>query len=386
MHIFRSIITPFARLLLSIFLLVASTSKIAAAAPLTLGILGDSNTDEYRADDNRAGSTQYASTTLNWAELLVNKRGVNIGTWGTWGEPRRSGYKYNWSRSGATSASMISSGQHTGLAQQVASGEVQHVIIFIGTNDFHTWNGTYNEVYNNILTDAQVQQKIDSIVSKITLAVDTLKSAGAVKIIVTNYADPALAVDFMTQFPNAQKRARVTNAVTKINQGLVSMSQSRQIVLADISSMATTLLSKVDANGFLNINGESISITQHGDEPHHMQLADSVGHVGTVMNGIIANFFIRSIQTGYNINLVEFSDQELLRNAGIQTAVSTITQPTARKGDGNGDGTVNGLDYIIWLTNFGTHPTSGANKGDYNGDTSVNGLDYILWLTNFDQN
>src|SRR5512140_2425810 len=41
-----------------------------------LGVLGDSNSDEYRADDNRGG--QYASVTLSWVELIAARRGVNF--------------------------------------------------------------------------------------------------------------------------------------------------------------------------------------------------------------------------------------------------------------------------------------------------------------------
>lgn len=121
-------------LCLSLFSTVSADSPNAATVS-GIGVLGDSNSDEYRADDNRGGT--YAATTLNWMEQLVLSRGLNFGPWGRWGGPRRSGYKYNWARSGATVRSMISFGQHTGLARQVANGEVSHVFMWIGSNDFH---------------------------------------------------------------------------------------------------------------------------------------------------------------------------------------------------------------------------------------------------------
>lgn len=46
-----------------------------------VGVIGDSFSDEYRAEDNRGGA--YAATTLNWVELLARYRGVNLGAWGT---------------------------------------------------------------------------------------------------------------------------------------------------------------------------------------------------------------------------------------------------------------------------------------------------------------
>src|SRR5690606_37232945 len=78
------------------------------AAFVSWGALGDSNTDEYRAESNIGGGTAYAATTLNWLELLaddlgqdspaLNNRGLNFGAWSgtSRGEPRRRGFEYNW--------------------------------------------------------------------------------------------------------------------------------------------------------------------------------------------------------------------------------------------------------------------------------------------------
>ena len=54
-------------------------------------------------------------------------------------------------------------------------------------------------------------------------------------------------------------------------------------------------------------------------------------------------------------------------------------------GDGNGDGWVDGLDYLLWAGAFGTHPGIGAGpgSGDYNNDGWVDGLDYLLWAGSF---
>ena len=50
------------------------------------GIMGDSTSDEYQADDHRGGD--YASTTLGWVEQLVKQRDLNFGPWGTWVLPK----------------------------------------------------------------------------------------------------------------------------------------------------------------------------------------------------------------------------------------------------------------------------------------------------------
>ncbi len=53
--------------------------------------------------------------------------------------------------------------------------------------------------------------------------------------------------------------------------------------------------------------------------------------------------------------------------------------------DFDDNGTVNGDDFLIWQSNFGT--PSGATKmtGDANGDEAVNGDDFLIWQSEFGQ-
>ena len=97
-----------------------------------IGVLGDSYSDEYQF------YPPDRSTAQNWVEILASARGLNFGRYSaeSRGEPRNQGFEFNWARSDATSTDLITSGQHTGLAAQVASGEVRVVVIFIGGNDF----------------------------------------------------------------------------------------------------------------------------------------------------------------------------------------------------------------------------------------------------------
>lgn len=65
---------------------------------------------------------------------------------------------------------------------------------------------------------------------------------------------------------------------------------------------------------------------------------------------------------------------------GNYGVVATPT-PTgsAVAGDANGDGRVDGMDYVVWLTNYGGTGTG----GDFNSDSRVDGLDYVIWLNNY---
>ena len=86
------------------------------AAP-TMGVMGDSLSDEYRfypPDRSQA---------RNWVELLGAKRIVNFGAFsmGSRGEPRNAGFADNWARSDATTSDMLGN-QVPGLLGQVRSG------------------------------------------------------------------------------------------------------------------------------------------------------------------------------------------------------------------------------------------------------------------------
>ncbi|OGM57381.1 hypothetical protein A3A50_04490 [Candidatus Woesebacteria bacterium RIFCSPLOWO2_01_FULL_38_20] len=61
-----------------------------------------------------------------------------------------------------------------------------------------------------------------------------------------------------------------------------------------------------------------------------------------------------------------------------------IVTPTGigKTGDANADSKVDGLDYVIWLNNYGNQ-VGGINKGDFNTDNRVDGLDYVIWLNNY---
>lgn len=62
-------------------------------------------------------------------------------------------------------------------------------------------------------------------------------------------------------------------------------------------------------------------------------------------------------------------------------------------GDGNLDGMVDGLDYLVWAGNYGNEegddpaddPPSAPQNGDYNNDGLVDGLDYLTWAGNYEQ-
>ena len=82
------------------------------------------------------------------------------------------------------------------------------------------------------------------------------------------------------------------------------------------------------------------------------------------------NEYLEVGYSGPNINKQSIPDSALYRKG-----VAAIS------GDGNGDGQVDGQDFIIWLTHYGQY-VSGTESGDYNDSGKVEIGDYISWVTN----
>ena len=90
---------------------------------------------------------------------------------------------------------------------------------------------------------------------------------------------------------------------------------------------------------------------------------------------------------GYDIGAYEFtSGGQPTPPPGSPTPTPEPTStpsPDPTAGDANGDGKVDGLDYVIWLNNYGQQTGNGAKDGDFNGDGKVDGVDYVIWLNNY---
>ncbi|MEZ4642081.1 MAG: GDSL-type esterase/lipase family protein [Chloroflexota bacterium] len=282
-----------------------------------IGVIGDSNSDEYRADDNRGG--EYAAVTLNWIEQLAVSRGLNFGEWGTWDEPRRTGYAYNWSRSGANVHTMLSDGQVDGLAAQIAAGEVAYAIIYIGTNDFSPANGNYAQIYDGSMSDEDVAWKVNRFVADVETAVSTLQAAGDVHIILGNVADPGVLPGISTLFPKEDGRQRVTDTVNALNASLANLATAHDITFVDLQQFALDLATKIDADGYLILDGTQINMTEGGNNPIYMRLGDNRGHPGTVISGLLANaLVITPLNQLDGVNIPLLTDTEILANAGLR--------------------------------------------------------------------
>ena len=102
------------------------------------------------------------------------------------------------------------------------------------------------------------------------------------------------------------------------------------------------------------ITGAFDSITYNGNS-----IGTAPTYVGSTNNGE-DGLFASVEQDGLGIRMTEF---------------------LALPGDANGDGAVNGADFVIWNTNKFTSGTDWAS-GDFNGDGVTNGVDFVVWNSN----
>lgn len=285
--------------------------------PLTIkgvGIIGDSLSDEYRGDDSR-GLT-YASTTLNWVEQLQRFRNVNFGQWDSWGEPRRTGYEYNWSRTGATVNSMFISGQVKGVAEQVKKGKINVVIIYIGANDFAPYitPDGYDAIYNGSISDEDLLRKKNRLVADITTAVEIIRNAGKVKILLITIPDWSNHLGIRAAFPLPSERERVSNLIHATNTDLEQMAAERGVATVDPNIFYQDLYAK--GSDEIILEGKRFNAILPSNDPHSVFLDDGV-HAGTILNGLFANYIIKAVNTKLGVSLRPFSAKEIIMHAGL---------------------------------------------------------------------
>jgi phospholipase/lecithinase/hemolysin len=287
-------------------------------APLKMNgmvVLGDSQSDEYRADDNRGNN--YPGYTLNWVELLQKYRGVNVGEWGTREEPRRTGYEYNWARTGATARSMIESGQNTGAAQQIKEGKANVAVIFIGAIDFAPYltDQGYEHLYNGELSDPAKKSKVNRIIADIKTAVYTLKDAGNVRILLVKIPDWGNHLGVQVAFPFPDQREQVSDVIDDANSEIDKLAQDENLLTLDPNALYKELIYE-SSNGKMKVDGVTIERLILNNDPKNFYLEDGV-HTGTVVNGFLANAIIAKVNMMISNDIKPFSQKEIRSAAGL---------------------------------------------------------------------
>jgi phospholipase/lecithinase/hemolysin len=293
----------------------SNKSTPAPGSGATIGVLGDSYSDEYRF------YPPDLSTARNWVEILSDTGRANFGTYSvkSRGEPRDQGFAFNWARYGATSSQMVAN-QLPGLTAQVAKGQVKYVSIFIGGNDF-----LYFLQGAEASTPAQAPALLAQIVqteaqaeANVSLAVNTLLAANRkVKLVLTTVPDVSEApVVKQAEAGNPTASALVSAAeqdLAKYNDYLraIAASDPSRIALNDLAAEASAIMQV--SGGSVPFGGTTINLTTPGHDYHDF-FVDGL-HVGTVGQGLIANSIVTAIDTQFGAKIKPLTNAQIVQFA-----------------------------------------------------------------------
>jgi phospholipase/lecithinase/hemolysin len=285
-------------------LLLSGNAVTLADALGGIGVLGDSYSDEYEF------YPPHRSTARNWVEILATTRGLDFGRFDADGraEPRNQGHAFNWARSGATTEDLIRTGQHTGLAAQVARGEVGLVVIFIGGNDFI-----------NALKDpdpaAALGAALPRALANHRTAVRTiLEASQRVRLVLVTVPD----IRHLPEFDGLLRAGRLskaladefTAAIGRYNAQIRSLAASDpRIALMDLDTItrAVNFLSR----DYVLVAGRRLDRHRPANELDCFFLADG-RHPGTLGQGLFACMFIEVVNTKFAAGIKPLKLREVL--------------------------------------------------------------------------
>lgn len=318
--------------------------NVFAPGAIVWGVLGDSQSDEYQGTDDRG-----PAGVLNWVEILVTLGRIFAGEWGTRSEPRRTGYEFNWARSGAQTPDILSD-QLAPLAAQVAAGTVTHTVVMATGNDWLNPSGPLYAltIYGGDGTEDSEGELLTDIVSlfvgwyqtimdAIDEALDTAESGGGMVILTPqDYLASPPGID---AYPDATRRGWVTGVIEAIHAGIASYAGTLNsaagytrfsVVRGDeylLSAWAT------DDDPYVTISGARVDYGTAWEydpetyDPYLLILASTGGlsHAGTLMGGEYARAFVQGANQLQGIAIPPLANWEILEVAGIEVYVPALS-------------------------------------------------------------
>lgn len=290
-------------------LLVPLAPGLSAAddRPVGIGVMGDSYSDEYQF------YTPHRNTARNWVEILAETRGLNFGRLSlvSRGEPRNQGYEYNWARSDATTESLIATGQHTGLAAQVARGDVSIVFVFIGGNDFI--NATRGPD-----PAAAAREVLPRAMGHFRTAVETVRNASPnLRLVLSTLPDIRDLPEFAAPIRDGRLSRDVadtfTDAMRKYNAHVRAIAGSDpRTALMDFERMV--LVANLFRHRAVRVAGLQLDREVGADDVGHFFLADD-RHPGTLANGMVAILAVETLKTRFGLKIAPLRDVEVVEYA-----------------------------------------------------------------------
>lgn len=298
--------SPTASPLPSATVVLATPSPVVTAETTLVGlaIIGDSTQDEYAAPENNRPA-------INWVEHLA-AQGLPVGAWGAWGDSRRTGYEFNWARSGAVSYNARYD-QAPGVVAQLESGRVSHVLIQIGINDLN--NGLAMDLY---LGRAVNVGAIDAIADNIVATARLVNDAAPGRVIVASTQD-YLGLDLLPDpenglFIDQAGRQRVIQAFAELN-ARVRDNLPAGVIWFDWNAALSARQTSIRQGDVFWLDGQAVSIRVRGNGPFNGFIQDAYMHPETALSGIYAQLFLNEMKVVWGLDLPTLTDAEIMRRA-----------------------------------------------------------------------
>jgi lysophospholipase L1-like esterase len=262
------------------------------AAPLRIGALGDSMTDEYAP--YTYGGTPYFDR--NWVEQLRTAHPADITI-------------DNQAISGAQSNTLLQQNQHTAIAAAIAANQLDAAVLIIGANDFAF--RFYDDLFFN---KADPAPYVADVLANVQTAINTVHNAGGgnFPLVLATIPDFTLTNLYaLTRLPqNADKRANLLAAVDQANAGIRAIATSLDLPLVDFHKASIDVLQFPVA-----INGIAVD----------RKLAVDGFHPSSALQGIVANSILLALKQGYGFDTdpLRLTDQQILAAQGLPGGAGT---------------------------------------------------------------
>jgi len=285
--------------------LIVCVPSLASADILHgIGVMGD--------------SASVKSPSYKYPAQLQTNRGLNFGG---------AGLPYDYAVGGATSASLLSGGQHTKMRNDVLAGKVTLGITFIGNNDWLA-SSVGQAIIGGTATPSQQTAFQNGIVNNIKSAVDMQFNAGIQGMLLGSVEDLTLtpAAQSIVDPNNPDTLAAVARlqaSISVVNSQLLSYSQEKHIPFVDFFALGNAITS----SGGLTVGGVSINMVDSGSNPRNFWIDDL--HPGIVGNAILGNMWMKAINIAYGTNLTLYTDQQILALAGLTSSYTGETFSTS---------------------------------------------------------
>jgi hypothetical protein len=291
-----------------------------------IAVLGDSYSDEYQF------YPPDRSSAMNWVEQLADDSHASFGAFSADDPagPRNAGYAYNWAVSGATSNDMIAAGQlGGGVLEQVMSGDVDLVSVFIGGNDFR-------DVFTTLATQgpeaaiAHLQVAVPTVATNIAIATGTILSPPVLA------ANPDARVVLITipklsYLPEVKRQVEafppLAAFVAAVDQAVVALNEVIRGIAAGAGGLAGVAdFAALSDSWFVpgsklkvgNVALERDALFNPDNDARHLVLADGL-HSGTLVQGLLANLIVETANTSFGTAIKPLSTHEILTNAGLKS-------------------------------------------------------------------